>query len=385
MNSPSIKRNLIILTMISAGLAVALYWPQLITAQTNQESYGTANQLSQHGITWTFSQPTEYGQFANGDYWVTGPVTITAISPASILSGTRTIHGSMINPSPSTGSTQGYDSAMYGGYGPDFSAALNVARPNGQSLSAANPLIVPPGSSLVSAISLPEAGGRVQLRTAAILTVLPAPAPAGSFRPPYTGSDKTIRFNTSQLNRARLAHLTPVAETPSLAEVERFFERPWIDHIPNWMGGYHHPEENMPNYGREIATEVGIGALMLNLDFTPQAKETLLIRYVQLGLDLYGVAINGGEENWPPNGGHSSGRKWPIVFAGIMLADAAMQHIGPGDGSGTVMFGEDGQTFYVTQADIDRTHDPDLRGCYLEEYQASDLGLPEWGIVHSDN
>ena len=49
------------------------------------------------------------------------------------------------------------------------------------------------------------------------------------------------------------------------------------------------------------------------------------------------------------------------------------------------MFGEDGQTFYVTQADIDRTHDPDLRGCYLEEYQATDLGLPEWGIVHSND
>jgi hypothetical protein len=60
-----------------------------------------------------------------------------------------------------------------------------------------------------------------------------------------------------------------------------------------------------------------------------------------------------------------------------------MQHIGPGDGSGSVMFGEDGQTFYVSQADIDRSHDPDLRGCYLEEYQPSDLGLPEWGIVHA--
>ncbi len=402
MKSRHVKRCLIVLTLLLASLASALNLPQLTNAQPQRvvegavsavnllhkdlaTPLGIINQISQFGITWTFNQPTEYGQFANGDYWVIGPVTITAISPASILSGTRTINGSMINPSPANGSTQGYDSAMYGGYGPDFSAVLNVARPNGQALSAANPLIVQPGSSLVSSISLPEAGARVQLKTAAILTVLATPAPAGSFRPPYTGSDKTIRFNTAQLNRARLAHLTPVAETPSLSEVERYFERPWIDHIPNWMAGYHHPLENMPDYGREIATEVGIGALMLNLDFTPQEKETLLVRYVQLGLDLYGVAINGGEENWPPNGGHASGRKWPIVFAGIMLDDNAMMHIGPGDGSGTVMFGEDGQTFYVTQVDIDRTHDPDLRGCYLEEYQAADLGLPEWGIVHSDD
>jgi hypothetical protein len=387
--SRSAKRCFIILTLLFVSLAPALSLVPSTIAQPQHSAasvpHSTASQLSQHGITWTFNQPTEFGQFANGDYWVSGPVTITAISPASILSGTRTLNGSMINPSPRQGSTQGYDSSMYGGYGPDFDAALNVARPNGQALSAVNPLIIQPGSSLVSTISLPEAGARPQLKTAAILTVLATPAPVGSFRPPYSGSDKTIRFNTSQLNRTRLAHLAPVAGTPGLSEVERYFERPWIDHVPNWMGGYHHPVDNMPDYGREIATEVGIGALMLNLDFTPQEKETLLIRYVQLGLDLYGVVVDGGEDNWPPNGGHSSGRKWPIVFAGIMLKDNAMQHIGPGDGSGAVMFGEDGQTFFVTQADINRTHSPDLRGCYLEEYQATDLGLPEWGIVHSND
>ncbi|MBI5563741.1 MAG: hypothetical protein HY870_02525, partial [Chloroflexi bacterium] len=350
----------------SAALAViaAASGAAGVGARPAPGAHATANQLAQFGITWTFDRSYEYGQFANGDYWVVGPLTITAISPASILSGTRTLNGSMINPSPHNGSTQGYDSAMYGGYGPDFDAALNFARPNGQALSAANPLIVQPGSSLVSSISLPAAGARPQLKTAAILTVLATPAPVGSFRPPYSGSDKTIRFNAAQLDRARLARLAPVAGTPGLAEVERYFERPWIDHVPGWIGRYHHPAENMPDYGREIAAEVGSGALMLNLDFTPQTKETLLVRYVQLGIDLYGVAINGGEENWPANGGHASGRKWPIVFAGIMLDDHAMQHIGPGDGSGTVMFGEDGQTFYVTQADIDRTHSPDLRDCY---------------------
>jgi hypothetical protein len=62
-----------------------------------------------------------------------------------------------------------------------------------------------------------------------------------------------------------------------------------------------------------------------------------------------------------------------------------MMHVGPGDGSGAVAFGEDGQTFYVSQQDITRTHDPDLRGCYLSEYEQNDLGLPEWGIVHSTN
>ena len=38
--------------------------------------------MSQWGITFTFDKNYETGTFANGDYWVIGPVKITAISPA---------------------------------------------------------------------------------------------------------------------------------------------------------------------------------------------------------------------------------------------------------------------------------------------------------------
>jgi len=37
--------------------------------------------VSQHGITWKFSEPARVGQFVNGDYYVVGPVTITSITP----------------------------------------------------------------------------------------------------------------------------------------------------------------------------------------------------------------------------------------------------------------------------------------------------------------
>jgi hypothetical protein len=301
--------------------------------------------------------------------------------PSTDIAG-RIMHGAMINPTPRDGSTQGYDSAMYGQYGPSFDPGLNAARPNGQALSAGNPLIVSSGSSLVSTISHPNPGERPQLITAAILTVVNAPAPIGSFRPSYSGADKTAPANVSQINPAYLASLPPVSSTPTMAIVEGYFERPWIDHVPNWMGRYIHPSENMPDYGREMASRVGEGALMLHLDYPLAEKETLLIRFLQLGIDWYGVVEDGGENNWPPNGGHESGRKWPIVFAGLMLGIHGMRDIGPGDGSGAVWFGEDAQTFYVSQSDIDMTHSPDLRGCYLEEYEHSDLGLPEWGIRH---
>jgi hypothetical protein len=343
---------------------------------------GDTRQISQYGVTWTFAQDVPYGRFANGDYWVLGPVTIIEIDPASTDTGGRTINGSMINPSPRDGVLQGYDSAMYAGYGPGFDANLNAARPHQQDLSAGNPLIVAPSSSLVSCVSLPEAGALPQLQTAAILTVLGAAPGDGAFRPAYCGADKAVRYYRQDLHFDRLASLAPVAGTPALGDVERYFERPWLDHVPNWLGGYHHPGDNMPDYGREIADQVGIGALMLQLDFSEQDKETLLIRYVQLGIDLFGIVLDGGQNNWTPDGGHASGRKWPIVMAGIMLDDTDMQNIGPGDGSGQAYFGEDSQTFYVAQEDIDMAHDPDPRA-EAREYEQTDLGLPEWGIAHA--
>ena len=63
----------------------------------------TSNFLSKHGITWTFTENVEYGQFANGDYWVLGPVTISSISPD--FDGLS--NGWQVNPSVS--SSHGFD------------------------------------------------------------------------------------------------------------------------------------------------------------------------------------------------------------------------------------------------------------------------------------
>lgn len=325
-----------------------------------------ATQLSQFGITWTFNGDYQTGQFANGDYWVVGPVTIVNIDPASV-SGSRTMNGSMVNPSPTYGTMQGYDSAMYGPYGPAYSDSLNAAL----NVSSSNPLTLQPGSSLVSTISISTAGSRPQIKSASILTVLNAAAPQGAFRPPYCNNDKTIKFNKNQLEYALLATLSPVAGTLALSTVERYFERPWIDHVPGWSARYTHPADTMPDYGDDLASQITVGALALQLNYSNAEKETLLTRYVQLGIDLYGITQDGGQNNWTPNGGHASGRKWPIIFAGIMLNDYNMINIGSG-GMGNPFFGEDGQTFYVSQSDVSSGR-----------YSSSDLGLPEWGIRHA--
>ena len=387
-------------------LSILITFLLLITSQCPCLGAST-NQISQFGITWTFDRQYEYGRFANGDYWVVGPVTVININPASSEAGGRVINGSMINPSPRLGSTQGYDSSMFGVYGPNYNAGLNAARPGNRALSSSNPLIVQPSSSLVSTISMPDAGHRPQLKTAAVLTVLQASPPAGSFRPPYVNVSKGIRFNKSQLDYSKLLRLAPAGNVPRLkqnagdsqsASVERMFERPWLDHIPEWMNRYHHPADNLPDYGREISTQVGIAALMLNLNYSNDEKETLLIRFVQLGIDLYGIVQDGGEDNWVNNGGHASGRKFPILFAGVMLNDYGMRSIGQrsgdylyasGHGPGNeppdyVHFGEDDQTFFVTQLEINISHsaawDPDDRADELIPYSQGDIGLPEWGI-----
>jgi len=328
-----------------------------------------ATQVSQFGITWSFDGDYQTGRFANGDYWIIGPVTIVGISPSS-NSGGRVVNGSMINPSPSDGLVQGYDSATL-----QYSDSLNV----GLNVSSSNRLTVSNDSSLVSTISISAAGNRPQLRTCAILTVLDSAPPEGSFRPPYCGSSKTIKFNISQLDYSVLANLSPVAATPSLASVERNFERPWIDHVPDWPGRFIHPSDNMPDYGREISVQISDAALMLQLNFSDAQKETLLIRYVQLGIDLFGIVQDNGRNIWLCNGGHASGRKWPILFAGLVLGDGDMMNIGRPDipgfdhrNSQYVHFGEDDQTFYVSQSDISSGR-----------YSSSDLGLPEWGIRHA--
>jgi len=169
------------------------------------------DRIEQHGFAWTFAEPVEHGRFATGDYWVIGPARVVRIEPASEEREGRTRNGSMIN--PRLGGTQGYDSHMYGSYrsANSYAARLNV----GLGVSAENPLVLPPGTSLISSRSVEAPDARPQLRAAAVLTVLAeSPAP-GSFRPPYFGDDKTVRFREAQLDYRKLPRLPPPPGAPA--------------------------------------------------------------------------------------------------------------------------------------------------------------------------
>lgn len=342
----------------------------------------TARALSQWGITWTFAADAPCGQFANGDWWVVGPVDVVDIAPRTQLSGARTINGSMVNPVPN--GVQGYDSGLYDAFAAGrYDPALNVAT----GISTSTPRHLPAGSSLVSTISqlTPATNGSLsQLRTAAVLTVLAAAPPSDAFRPAYAGTDKTIRFRESQLDYTRLAAVPRGTGAPSLTATADKLARVWLDHTPGWLSRYLHPVENMPDYSRDFTSLLGTAGLLLNLDFSFAEKRDLLVRLVQIGIDFHGNVLGGC--NWGGTGGQCSGRKFPILFAGRVLADATMTAIGtshatvflgPGNAANTTTFGEDSQTFVVAQTS------PGVYNWGYGNYTSQHVGMAEWGNSHT--
>lgn len=338
--------------------------------------------VSQYGITWTFDTDYLVGQYVTGDYWVLDPgsgVTVVNIDPASTDDG-RVRNGSMTNPQPTDPMQQGFDT---GARDTAYAEALNVARPGGADLSASNPLVVTGDSTLMSTISHPMVDNRPIITDAAVLTVVHDIPPKNAFRPPWAGTDKTSYHVYGDVDTSLLHALAPVASTPSMASITEEFRRCWPDFVPDWMQRDTQASNNMAVYGRNVSSMVGQGALMLHLDFPLEEKRELLIGFVQKGIDYYGLVLNGGDDNWIPNGGHASGRKWPILFAGLMLGDADMQNIGPGDGTGTAWFGEDAQTWIVTEYDTTRVVTPVDDGGTIQQYTTEMIGMPEWGIRHA--
>lgn len=331
---------------------------------------GYAAAVRRHGITWEFSRPARCGRYVNGDWWVIGPIEIKNITPASYADGPRIRHGSMINPSPRS-SAQGYDSAMFGNgatgrYDRKANVALNV--------SPEQPLPLAPGSSLVSTISHPIAGQLPQVESAAVLTCVRAAPSRDAFRPPYCGEDKTPRWSAADLDLRKFAHLEAVAGRPDVRDLVERFERTWLDHLPGYTGRYLHPRQNMPDYGRDLAELVSIGALALQLDIPASDKRPLAIAMVQLGIDTYGIVRDGGR--FLADGGSGSGRKFPLLLAAHILNDAAMLQVAS---TRKLAFGEDVQTFYVEQAANGEWN----RG--YGGYGPEDADLPEWGNRHADD
>ena len=325
-----------------------------------------AQSITQYGITWKFDKPYTVGNFITGDYWVLGPVTIVSVSPtpgpapagepvtaAKSIYGATALHddkqmrnGSMIitGPDPAAsakGQTgfggQGYDSRGLG-YSPNLSVKFPLQLPVHRTLiSSVSCETYGPDGKLASpwvlnGLSAP--GGRVLLYSSptwtgamtdvAVLTCLDKAPPDDAFRPPYVGTDKPI-YEAKNIHWELLPKLHAPASTPDWGKMERIYQRPWLDHLDSWAYQFCFPAANQPGYGREVARMNSIAGLMLLLDVPREKKEKLLIEYIQNGIDIHGVGAIG--KNWiSEKGGHFIGRKWPVLFASIMLGDESLRN-----------------------------------------------------------
>ncbi|MEW6252347.1 MAG: hypothetical protein AB1716_17045, partial [Planctomycetota bacterium] len=292
-----------------------------------------ASSISQYGITWTFDRTYQVGQYSTGDWWVVGPVTVSSVTPA--WDGTK--NGSMIDPvgTASQSNWQALDTRAGG-----FSASLRTTFP-----VTISPSTKP--KSLLSCIGRASqyAGGANQVvSAAAVLTVVVAAPPADAFRPCYAAGSKTT-YRASNVNYSLLPSLTaPAGGAPDYVVTGRV-ARPWIDFGPKVTGAQVHPDENMPPYPRDSAQQVAELSLLCCVSGANQHVYTN--RLIQLGIDLYDVALVN-DDAFRAYGGFGSGRKWPILFAGIMLGDPGMlQPPMFTDSLPTIhKFGEDGHTYY---------------------------------------
>lgn len=336
--------------------AATIYTRDASPATPTLEDLPLKRSVSQHGITWTFDRPARVGRFVNGDWYVVGKATVKAIAPKPLygreipeieldrMDLERKVeqhirNGFMLNPPAKM--KVAYDSGVRNWFDPSLIQKLPVA--------------MKPGDSLVSTISMPKGlilpaqlrnkiergvGDGSPIRTAAILTCVAEPQPADAFRPAFCDRKARI-YLARNLKRELLPNAAASRSVPKKLDLfVRFTQRPWVG---TCFFGFEEPVENMPQYGMEYGRVSGVCALLLCTDFKPEQKEPLLVNYVQIGIDLGGM-VRAGHPGWTGWGGHGSGRKLPIVFAGLLLGDEELANVNRS--LPKVSFGEDEQTAY---------------------------------------
>lgn len=321
-----------------------------------------AAEVAQYGITWEFDDTYEVGQYANGDWWVVGPVEITAITKPLATAGRD---GSMVNPS---GNSNGYDSRIGSGSGaPAYSSALDV--------SLSFPFTLSPGESLCSCLShtaiSASPNNDTVVKAFAVLTCVSVAPAATALRPNFNHSTK-YQFDTTDIDEGLLPTLSVSGSPPTIAQRLNGIVRAWPDHLKEFHVRSMHASDNMTcsaatwlsngccTYGRDHTVLLGEAMLLACCtEATVGDRTALVIALVQKGIDTYG-ALKGGA-TWIHNGGHGSGRKAIILFAGKLLGDAGMLAIGTDyPVSSTGYFGEDMQTFEIASGDVSRTLDMEV-------------------------
>lgn len=356
--------------------------------------------ITQFGVTFRFAAPRPAGQYANGDWWVLGPVSMTSITPASDIqtdaidgNGTaiahRVVNGTMVNPgnrafapgglaaNNTSNTLQSFDTLANGVSNMVYEPVHNVDP--GATGSA---LIVATGSVMkfVSRLTGLPLNNRPAGTDMVVLTVVDAiPAPY-AIRPGVSRSgNKASPCRLSDFNLDVFQSLAPTANAPTfeqaLAWVGRYIEVAFPDSINNTgaKGANNHPE-----YGRDIGNNVHRALLSLHLSsFTAQQKRTLLSQMAAIADDLVGRAEEGAITL-----GAGGGNSWKLPL--IVVCAASLGAKTPASwttylsGAQRMVWAENRQMFRVSSADIALpryTADGRPRTAYTQQM----LGSAEWG------
>ena len=311
--------------------------------------------VSQYGVTWTFERPARVGRFLNGDWYVVGPGDGQGDRPPPLYGSQiprreldhmdqerredqRVRNGFMLNPPAQM--KVAYDSGVRNYFDPSLVQRLPVA--------------MRPGDSLVSTISMPKGlvlhaplRNKIErgvedsspIRTAAVLTCVasrsrptpcvPPSATAGRrSTSPAISAASCSRPRPGPKARPRSSSTSASPSGPGSAPASSASRSRW---------------RTCRSTGWNTAASSGMAALLLCTDLPPAEKEHLLVNYVQIGIDLGGM-VRAGHPGWTGWGGHGSGRKLPIVLAGLILGDDQLANVNRSFPK--VSFGEDEQTAY---------------------------------------
>lgn len=313
-----------------------------IAAADPLEGLTVASSVTQYGVTFTFSATKVVGQYANGDWWVLGPVSITSITPAGAVqtSGTdgdgdpitsREINGTMVNPgnrsfatggltANNTGNTvQAWDSLDAGvGVATPYNDAFNVDPGNtGSALAVTTGSVVKFVSKLTSLPTNNRPGGLDM----AVLTVVDAIPATDAVRPGVSRTSKAAPCRAADFDLSIFQSLAPTANAPDYATalgwIQRFHETTQPHSINNIVAK---AINNHPEYGRDIGNNIHRAMLCLHLSsFTDAQKRTLLCSLAAIADDLVSRAEEGGIT--PDNGGGNSWKKAVIVLCAASLGE----------------------------------------------------------------
>ena len=295
----------------------------------------TASAVSIDGITYTFSASRPVGQFATGDWWVDGPVTITAMSPAFSAGN----HGWQVNPNLID------NKLTYGGSCVDDDCGSQSLDSQAFHYTAppALPYTANPGESVVKVISQnpdSDCGFETCLEEAAVLTVLDTPPPnngKNQFRPPYMGTDKPLySVDDMEAQFQALPDLASTAaidpELPTQAQAIESIKRPNIStHVQESsmfqaLLNVDAPDDTTyaPEIAATYATSV-LRGLIVKAGDSKASRRQLMIDAVQRGIDVIGAKEMG--MNYYAAGGVNHGYMLPGVLAAFMLDNQDMKDL----------------------------------------------------------